>query len=690
MMSSAFTNEHNYKEIFIDEAKDVLSRINNLLIELEKELDNTEILNEIFRLFHMLKGSAATIGATEISKLAHKTEDILVAIREGKLKVNNDIIDLLFEVVDTLTVLLASFERNGPLIVPQYLLKKIDHILIQASNTKPRNHSPRRVKHSKSDVIPLNDDELRILLSAVNKGLSIFRLTLSVKKTPLLSLHFFMLLKKINEQGVFIKSIPSGKDILAGKIPKDEITLLVAHIKEPLLREALSEIEKKANSLSLKEITPLDINAFGIKEEDLREVVIEEEHKLSKILSITEKESKEEIRTPLHLGQMDEIKVKVRVLDKLFNLTRELVIIRNRALSALNLSDMNILKDSLTALDRVVNELSNMVINIRLVPLNNIFQAFPRLIRDLAKGMNKEVDLILEGGEISIDRNILNELIDPLVSLIRNAIDHGIEPPEERLKKGKTRVGTIKVIAEKEGNYVVITVEDDGRGIDVDLVKKIAVEKGLITPEVASNLSYKEALMLVTLPGFSTKKDVSQISGRGMGLNAVKNKIEALGGTFDIWSEKDKGTKIILKVPMSMVTLKVLLIQEGGVNIGIPVSLIDFIAEFSKSKISTYGNLMLMSYKDSIVPVYSLSRLLGMPGRGKYIVIVLDSERKYVGISVSKILGMEDVVVENIDRSLLKLQWLNGVSVLGDGSICLIIDPIALIKEESMSNEGLH
>ena len=680
-MNSDTTKMGEYRTLFIDEAKEVVSKVNNLLLDLEKHPDNIDILNEIFRLMHMLKGSAGAIGATEISELAHKAEDILSAIRDGKITASERVIDLLFEINDTLSVLLVSFEKNSTLSIPPQLLKKINKILnaCEAGNQKEQRST------NLNEIAPmiLNDDEKRIVINAINKGLSLFRLTLTVKKSPMLSLYFFMLLKKINEHGMFIKSIPSGKDILAGRIPNNEITLIIAHRNKSSLNEVLTEVLQKTDVLSIKNLSNLKIEDLGISKDELRKATIEEDHKISQILSLLEASQPQELpKATLSIRQLDEIKVKVDVLDTLFNLTRELVIIRNRALNAFNISDTVALRDSLTTLDKVVNELSTMIMNIRLVPLDQIFQAFPRLVRDLAKSMNKEVDLILEGGEISIDRTILNELIDPLVSLIRNAIDHGIEPPEERLRKGKPKVGTVKIVAEREGNYIMITVEDDGRGIDVELVKKIAIEKGLITHEVANNLSYKEALMLVTLPGFSTKKNVSQISGRGMGLNAVKTKIEAIGGTFTIWSEKDKGTKVILKVPMSMVTSRVLLIKEGEVKLGIPISLIDFVVKLSEVKTAKYGNVRIMPYKDSVIPVYSLSQLLSLRDEDKYVVIVNHNGR-YIGISVSEVIGMEDVVIESIDRSLLKLPWINGVSVLGDGSTCLIIDPFALIPKEA-------
>ncbi|RLF16198.1 MAG: hypothetical protein DRJ66_03400 [Thermoprotei archaeon] len=686
---------HNYRVKFVDEAKDVVSRMNSLLLELEKKPNDVSILDKLSRLVHTLGESANIANATEIAKLLRAFEEILIASRSGKLKINESLIDLLLEINDTLMVLLASLRRNSELKIPQSLVKKINHVLSHSQVTvKSKSRKKRKKRSSKAPgALHLTNGERKVLVEALRKGLSLFKIVLTTKRTSILSLYFFMLLKKINEQGIFIKSIPSGKDILAGRVPSDQILLLVAHVNENSLHKALDEVLKKTDSISIKEISPLDFKTLGIKEEDLSKASIEETG-LSKILSIIEREPKkeEEMEKTLLLGQMEEIKVKVKELDKLFNLTRELIIARNRALNSLNLADMGAIRDSLIALDKVVNELSNVIMNIRLVPLNNIFSSLPSLVRDLAKSMNKEVDLILEGGEISVDRHILNELINPLVSLIKNAIKHGIEAPEERLRKGKTRVGTIKVIAEREGNYVIITVEDDGRGIDVDLVKEIAVKKGLVIPEVVNSLSHKEALMLVTLPGFSSS---SSASDHEMSLYAIKNKIEGLGGTLDIWSERDKGTRITLKVPMSeilmsMVILKVLIIDEGGIKIGIPTSLIDFITGFNPSKVNMYGDVMIMPYKDTIVPIYSLSNILNVPGNEKYVIILKSDNKKYIGISVTKILGMEDVVVESVDRSLIRLPGLHGVSILGDGSVCLIVNPIILIREVMMSNERLR
>ncbi|MBC7130175.1 chemotaxis protein CheA, partial [Candidatus Bathyarchaeota archaeon] len=375
-------------------------------------------------------------------------------------------------------------------------------------------------------------------------------------------------------------------------------------------------------------------------------------------------------------------------LDKLMNLVGELVINKIALLQAVSTNKQDYLKRVAGSIDRLVTELQDLVTRIRMVPVSQIFDRFPRLVRDLSLKKNKKVDLIMEGREIEVDRTVLDEIGEPLVHIIRNCIDHGIEPPEERVKCGKNPVGRIKLVARREGDHVFIEVEDDGSGIDPEKIKKTAVERGFLSPVEADKLSRDQLINLIFTPGFSTAKEVTDTSGRGVGMDVVKTKIESLGGTVTLKTERGKGTKIVLKLPLTVAIIKSLLVKVADQVFAIPSSQVSEVIRIKGDAIKTLGMMEVIEVRGRIIPLLRLSRLLNLngvdlPDPFEVIVTNADSEGKCYGFIVDSVLRLQEILIKPLDSTLSSLKEFSGATILGDGQVVLVLDIPKLISKKN-------
>jgi len=672
-----------YKDIFIDEAKENIAKLNNLLIQLEKNPEEIEIVNEIFRVVHLLKGSSAVLNITSIVELAHIMEEILTKVRSKEKTITPEIIDSFFEFVDNLEQIIDNFSKEGKidLNVNEELVRKLKGLAKEEERKELKEDFINQVKSI------LGEEEVENIKLAVSQGLKLYVVRIVMAKSAsLASVRAFSVMQKLEENGTVIVTIPNGLEISSGKF-KGEIIMLVAHSK----KEEFEKILK--NEADIEEVNYAEVNPqqLGISIQRLEEVEKKKESKsdeveklIKKVETILQEKKSATFASKdlLHgLGSIEEIKVKVKDVDKLLTLVGELVLIRNRFLRISKENNLQILRDAVASLNQATNELYSEILKIRLTPIEQIFNIFPRFVRDLSKEMGKQVDLIVDCGEVALDKSIIEELTDPLVGLIRNALDHGIEFPEERRAAGKSSVGTLKLSAKREGGFIAITVEDDGRGIDTDLVRKIVVEKGLVPKSTVEKLSNKEVLMLICLPGFSTKKYASLISGRGIGLNAIKQRIETIGGYLEIDSEKGRGTKVTLLVPTTITVLTVLLVNVGETVYAIPSSIVSSIIKLNMSN----GNIVkytsrenIIFHKGKLIPIYSLSQMLGFSCKNEDYAVILQKGEKLYGVTVSSILGFEDVVVK-YEGILSGIPWISGVTILSNEKVALIIDPLQLV-----------
>lgn len=679
MLSESVTDE--YRELFVTEARENIIKLNNLLLKLEKEPSNKDVVDEVFRITHLLKGSSAMMGIDAVTNVAHEMEDILDGIRKGKIKVSPELIDSLLYAVDKISTAVEDFSKGKTPTVNEEVITRLKKTVQGSVNGKDGVIEELRRR--------LEGGEVEQIASLLSRGLNLYLVHAKLPGGMLSSINAFKAIQKLSEKGEVVATIPDGEKISSGSFGGD-ITLLTVHPNDQDIRESFKDIADA--EVEVRRLKPSDLGlTFPSKPkleekselENVEVLIKKVERTLTDRKSVT-LSSEESIRG---LKIIEEVRVKVEDLDRIFTLVGELVLIRNRLLKLSETQNIPSLRQVATSLNQTTNELYNEILKIRLLSVGQIFNLFPRLVRDLARNLGKEVDLILEGEDVSLDRTIIEELVDPLVGLLRNAVDHGIESPQERRAKGKPRVGTIKVSAKREGELTLITVEDDGRGIDLDLVKRIAVKKGFISKSTAENLSDNDVLNLLYLPGFTAKDKVSLVSGRGMGLNAIKQQIESLGGYLEVQSEKDKGTKFTLVMPTNVTILTVLLVKAGGEVYAIPSSIISSIIRLDDEKVKRLNRQSVVVHRGKIIPVYSLSRLLDIQSEDKneYCVVIRRRDR-LCGISVSALIGFEDVVVKSVGgEKMLNLQWLSSVTILNDGSVALIIDPWNLIAEE---NEG--
>ena len=379
------------------------------------------------------------------------------------------------------------------------------------------------------------------------------------------------------------------------------------------------------------------------------------------------------------------VKVRREELDKLMNLVGELIINKIQLLNASREYKLDFLKTTVDNIDRLTSELQDLVMRVRMVPIEHIFNRFPRLVRDISRKMGKKVNFIIEGKEIEVDRTILEEIGEPILHLLRNAIDHGIETPEERRKVGKPLEGTVRLVAERKEDHILIIVEDDGAGIDPEKIRRKALEKGVISENEAKTMSEQQLINLIFLPGFSTAENITETSGRGVGMDIVKTKVESLGGTVSIESTVGKGTKITLTLPLTLAIVKAMLIKAANQTYAIPLSMITEVISIKRSKLRKIGNVQAVDLRGKVLPVFHLRKLLGYSKfeKEKYDALILSKGSFCFGLIVDSILGMQEIVIKTLDESLKRIRGIAGVTILGDGQVVLILDPISLIETKS-------
>ncbi len=713
--------DKEYLELFLEEAREYLSRLSELLPKLEKEHENKEIVNEAFRLVHSLKGNAAMLNLENISSLAHAVEDLLALIREGETELSKKAMKLLFKALDALNDLVNIVEErhsDKELNVTE-LIEELRSIIkhekgkeeatpsmsekarealdflrkmatsdkkgkevIDAMTTVSRSFDKisnsakakdKRKEVREDELFKLNDIERNKAIDALAHGLQLYQIALEFKETPMLTLRYFIALQKIGELGEIIKTIPSGAEI--SEIKTQRILILAAIRKLEELDDAIKEIP----DLESYDARKISLDTLGIKENEIKRTSKTALDKVTEIEDLLKKveEKEAEIKSILLEEQqqsqkLGEVRVNVKSLDTLFNLVGELVLVKSRLAAIISKYDIPNIKETLGTFERLVSELQDEVMRMRLVPLQYVYKTIPKYVAELTEKYSKEVDVYFEGGEISLDRKVLEDLAGPLFNLIEILIRDDIENSEERVRKRKPSVGTIRLAASREGNHVILSIESDGKGIDAEEVKRRAVELGLVPASTVKKMSGEEALMLTTLPGFLLK------NGALAGLDSVKKSIEALGGTLEIYSKVDVETRFILKIPVSMATLRALLVKLGNTPYAIPVtSVVTTIKLVDKGNV---GEADVVKYQDKILSIYDLTRLLGINGslNKKYAVIV-EKRGKLVALAVNEILGQEDIVVKPLSKMLARTKGLAGATIRGDGKVCLILDPLSLV-----------
>jgi len=778
---------NEYRELFIEEAREHIGELTRSLLVLEKDSENIEVVNMLFRSAHTLKGSSGMMGYADLQGLTHAMEDVFDDMRMGK-KPSSNLISVLLECVDALSSKLENIQNmvEREIDVADLIRK------LQAASELPLPEEPE--KHEETTFIPiktletvdtsgieLSETEKEAVLNAESFGEHCYFVDLKFSKDcAFKSVRSILVISKISELAEIIKTHPEQTEIEAFKEEKLDFGLKIAitskyeakeiekcarqvceiedvrvlHFDPTVTREtkvdtaveAEPTVETEAKTAIAVEETTVEAEAAeveaAVEEVEAVEVETEVEAEIGaeieaeaddeaidepevKSYVISSAESLQQAPQVALLEELEEaellpvatvesttveveespvepcvdepsgpvtdatrlfaevraaqtVRVKFEQLDKIMNLVGELVINKIALLQVTSDNKGGEIKRIAGNIDRLTSDLHDLVMQVRMVPASQIFDRFPRLVRDLSLQKSKEIDLVMEGRDIEIDRTVLDEIGEPLIHLLRNSIDHGIETPDERRKAGKNPVGKIRLSAQRSGDNVIIEVEDDGAGIDPEQLRKSAVQKGFASEDEADKMSRNELVSMIFLPGFSTSKEVTETSGRGIGMDVVKTKIAALGGTVQFETRLGRGTKTSIKVPLTLAIIKAILVQDSGQTFTIPTSQVSEIVKAKKSDIKLLGRTDAIVVRGKVVPVVHLHKLLGLEGANEeefeLLIAHLGDEKTKLGLVVDSVLRQQDILVKPISETLKGLKGISGATILGDGQVVLVLD----------------
>lgn len=677
---------NQYMGMFLEESREHLQTLNSCLLELEHSPEDPDVLNEIFRSAHTIKGMSATMGFTEIAELTHEMENVLDLLRKNQLKANEDIVDTIFKCVDTLEQMVEniSSESANNIDVTELVAKLVAIAKGESIPTAPPQEETKEKEPVVSEVVvELNDTETTIIKKAMESGLQVFDIKVSLSPNCLLkSARVYMVMNALDEIGDVLKSIPSSEDLEQENFESSFELIVATATEQTRVQQLLS---------SISEITEVIVESLELPKAEA--VVTEDNKKMQEASSA--KRSQEKTKAPIapsssgsiekKLKSGQSVRVDIEKLDSLLNLVGELVINKTRLEQIGITHRLTELVETIEQMDRVTTDLQSVVMKVRMVPVGQVFNRFPRMVRDLSRELNKEINLTIEGEETELDRTVIDEIGDPLVHLIRNSLDHGIEHPDERLAKGKEPTGEVRLIARHEGNNVIIMVEDDGKGINPEIIKSKAVEKGLITQEDADKMDDNEAVRLVFLAGFSTADVITDVSGRGVGMDVVKNKIESLGGLIDVETKLDEGSKFKIRLPLTLAIIQALLVKVQEEIYAIPLGSIDSTINITTDNIKTIQNREVILLRGQIIPIIRLNDVLHVPkveesnDKDLFVVVVHMGDQK-AGIIVDNLIGQQEIVIKTLGKLLAGIKVIAGATILGNGQVALILDVGTLMQ----------
>ncbi|WYM78601.1 chemotaxis protein CheA [Methanolobus sp. ZRKC2] len=671
-----------YKDIFKAESEEHLQQLNESLLGLEQNPKEMEFINTMFRSAHTLKGMSATMGFGTIAELTHEMENLMDMVRKCQVAVNDSLIDILFECLDTLEALVESVDSEEEVNISHLqatLTQAMEGTICAAENiTEVVNDLTTIDEPGLSPIeeiavpeIDFSADESASIENAKQDGSNVSSLKVTLDESCVLkSARSTLVLINISKIGQIIKCMPSETDLEDEKFDRD-FTVIYSS-KES--NENVAEMIGKVAEVKSIEITSL----YTCNTEDSEQSLEEKEN------SSQSEQSSSAVKRSDTVKSIQSVRVNIERLDNLMNLVGELIINKirlNQLASDLNAKHLD---ESLANLDRLTNEIQTEVMEARMVPIDQVFSRFPRMVRDLAKSEGKQINLVIEGKEIELDRTVLDEIGDPLVHLLRNAVDHGIEPTEERIKLGKPEAGFVGLSASRQRNSVLIEVEDDGKGMDPANLRDVAVNKGILSREEVDKLSDAEALNLIFYPGFSGAQVITDVSGRGVGMDAVKTKIEALGGSVKVSSVPGQGSSIKLQLPLTVAIIQSLMVTVMDETYAIPLANVVRDVGIKAKDIKTIEGKEVIMLRGEVLPLLRLHDILDSPDeieeKENLIVVVVERMGTNIGFVVDQLLGQQEVIIKTLDNKLLKdTKGFAGATILGDGNVALILDIATLI-----------
>ncbi|MBQ4842067.1 chemotaxis protein CheA [Bacillus safensis] len=672
---------NQYLDIFLDESREHLQTCNEKLLDLEKNPTDLQLVNDIFRAAHTLKGMSATMGFDDMAHLTHHLENMFDAIRNEQMIVTPESMDTMFEALDHLEAMVQSIAEggDGKRDVTE-ISKKLD---VTGSHAEAASSVETADASAAANDLDYNEFERTVLDEAREQGFKCYELNVTLSEACLLkAVRVYMIFERLNEAGEVVKTVPNA-ELLESEDFESEFSISYLS-KEPMdevqkIVTAISEVEK----VEISEVSAFE-EAAPAEKQEVQPEQKKEETSVPAVKAPANDAPKANGNNGAAAGGTKTIRVNIDRLDSLMNLFEELVIDRGRLEQIAKELENNELTDTVERMTRISGDLQSIILNMRMVPVETVFNRFPRMIRQLTKELNKKIELIIEGAETELDRTVIDEIGDPLLHLLRNSLDHGIESPEERVKKGKPEKGTVLLKAYHSGNHVFIEVEDDGGGINRKKVLEKALERGVITEREAETLEDHQIDSLIFAAGFSTADTISDISGRGVGLDVVKNKLESLGGSVSINSTEGQGSLFSIQLPLTLSIISVLLVKLEEETFAIPISSIIETAVIKKSDILQTHDREVIDFRGFIVPVVYLKKQFHVPNANEleeelHIIVVRKGD-KLTAFVVDSFIGQQEVVLKSLGDYLPNVFAISGATILGDGQVALIVDCNALIK----------
>ena len=694
--------KNQYMDMFLDESHEHLQSLNDGLLSLEENSEDISVVNEIFRNAHTLKGMSATMGFNKIAELTHEMEDVLDLIRKEQLKLTEDIVDTLFKCLDSLEQMVDNVGNGDPedLIDVSDLVAKLSAISkgeaapapAAGAGAAPAAPAEAAPAPAGADDLQLNDSDKNVLKQAKETGLQGMHVKVTLSDTCLLkSARSYMVMNALDELGDVVKTVPPAEDLEQEKF-EHSFDILVVTASEPKAVEdallSISEIDK----ILVEVVDPDKPAAPAAAPAPAAAAAAAPAPAPAPAAAAPPPAAKKAAPKPAAAAaanaqkkahQSQSVRVDIEKLDTLMNLMGELVINKVRLEQIGQTHRLTELTETLEQMDRVTTDLQNIVMKVRMVPVSAVFNRFPRMVRDVSKELNKEINLTIEGEETELDRTVIDEIGDPIMHLLRNSLDHGVEHPDDREAKGKPRTGEVGLIARHEGNNVVIMVTDDGAGINADKIRKKAVEKGMISQEEADKLDDADAVRLIFLPGFSTAEQISDISGRGVRMDVVRSKIESLSGHVDVETHVDEGSVFKIKLPLTLAIIQAMLVQVQEEMYAIPLGSIDSTINIQETDIQTVQNKEVIVLRGEIIPIIRMGEMLQVPhvkDSDEIFVVVVHAGEAKAGIVVDNLIGQQEIVIKTLGNLFAGLKMFSGATVLGDGRVALILDVATMMQ----------
>ncbi|RKM58935.1 chemotaxis protein CheA [Butyrivibrio sp. XB500-5] len=693
-----------YLSVFLDEAKEHLQSLNDNIMTLEQDPENEDCINEIFRSAHSMKGMAGTMGYTRMQNLTHDMEDVFSDVRAGKIKIKSEMIDILLQCLDAIQGYVDNITENQDEGTEEHqnIIKALGDIrngtlgasgdaAPAASDSAPaeepaESSAPGSDPASDYRAIRLDSSARSTLEEAKNQGKKIYGITVHIMESCILkAARGFLVFKGLEDVGEIVVSEPNTQDIEDEKFDFSFSLILISDES----KEKIEEIVKSVSEVEGCDVGEFDLN--GAKGSDDKEEASSEASTAAAPTAGTPAPAA--VNTPAPAAAAGgakkpvgkpvvnrTVRVDIEKLDVLMNLVSELIIAKNSLISAANSSGVSNgnVNEQIEYLESVTTNLHESVMKVRMVPIESVLQKFPRMIRDLNKTLGKKMELTMTGEDTEMDRTVVDEIGDPLMHLIRNSADHGIESAELRAERGKPEVGQIFLHAFQDGNSVVIEVGDDGNGIDAEAVKNKAIEKGVVSAEQAALLTDKQCVELLFHPGFSTAKQVSEISGRGVGLDVVKSKVESLSGEVSVKTKLGEGSTWVIRLPLTLAIIQALMVIIGEEKYAIPLDSIQSIEDVSPSDLKLVENREVINLRGSVTPIVRLNEVLDTEStkapEDDMVVVIARKGDQQVGLVIDELMGQQEIVIKPLGKYTNKCKLISGATILGDGEIALILD----------------